>query len=85
MVMVADVFADPTRGINSHHGDGYNFVRLDASGSFYGDPSEQIEQVIGGGNRFHAESVNPNARLLFERTWESFRWGEIVGTDLAKP
>ena len=85
MVMLADVFADPERGIRSHHGDGYNFVRLDASGGFYADSSYEIEDGIGGGQRFHAESQNPNARLLFEQVWETFRWGEIVGSDLAKP
>jgi prepilin-type N-terminal cleavage/methylation domain-containing protein len=85
LVMLADVFADPARGIRSHHGDGYNFVRLDASGGFFGDPGYEIEDGIGGGSRFHAESQNANARLLFERVWETFRWGDIVGTDLAKP
>ena len=84
MVMLADVFADPDRGINDHHLNGYNFIRLDTSGDFFRDSSQQVEQFGGGGGYF-AESQNAQASLLFEKAYESFRWGEIVADDLAKP
>ena len=78
MVMLADVFADPRRGIKDHHVDGYNFVRLDSSGDFYLDPNQEIEQ-FNGGSSFHTN------RQLVEKGYETFRWGEVVGSDLAKP
>lgn len=84
LVMLADVFADPSRGINDHHRDGYNLIRLDASGGFYQDPQQEIEQFAGGG-KFHSKTDHPQAALFIERAYESFRWGQIVGTDLAKP
>ncbi|MGB1125001.1 MAG: type II secretion system protein [Phycisphaeraceae bacterium] len=84
LVMLADVFADPTRGINDHHGDGYNFVNLDSSGEYYLDPSQEIE-ALGGGNAFHGLGNNSNAPRLIERAFESFRYGELVGQDCARP
>ncbi|MEO0476593.1 MAG: prepilin-type N-terminal cleavage/methylation domain-containing protein [Planctomycetota bacterium] len=84
LVMLADVFADPERGINDHHRDGYNFSRLDGSGDFFLDQAQQIEQFAGGGS-FHAIGANANAQRLVERAYESFRYGEIVGNDLARP
>ena len=84
LVMLADVFADTTRGIKDHHGDGYNFIRLDSSGDFYQDPSQQIEQLAGGSS-FHSTFSNAAAGRYTEQAYESFRWGEIVGNDLARP
>ena len=84
MVMLADVFADPVRGINDHHRDGYNFIRLDSSGGFFLDPSQEIEQFAGGG-RFHSNWDNAQAQLYVERAFESFRYDEIAGNDLTRP
>ena len=84
LVMVADVFADPTRGINEHHIDGYNFANLDGSAGFFLDPGQEVEQFNGGG-KYHAIGLTASAPLYVERAYESFRYGEIVGADLARP
>ena len=81
--ILADVFSDPNRGIRDHHRDGYNFVRLDGSGAFFQDSSNQIQDLAGGAPFF--TNVTPNAEFYTEQAFESFRWGEIVGSDLAKP
>lgn len=78
LVMLADSFSDPRRGLTNAHGDGYNFTRLDGSGGFYIDRGFEIDQLNSG------NSFNTN-RLLVERTYESFRWGDLVDIDLAKP
>ena len=78
MVLLADAFSDPLRGLSNAHLDGYNFARLDGSASYYLDRGLQIDQ-LNNGNVFN---TNP---LLAERSFESFRWGELVGNDLAKP
>lgn len=78
LVLVSDAFTDPDRGIQDHHRDGYNFARLDSSGDYYQDKSQEIEQFANG-NRF-----NTNQRLI-ERAYESFRWGETVSAALYRP
>ena len=78
MVLMADAFTDPARGIDSAHGDGYNIIKVDSSGSFFGDTSNVIAG-INNGNPFVTR------RVLIERAYETFRWGEVVGSDLAKP
>ncbi|MBI1337030.1 MAG: DUF1559 domain-containing protein [Phycisphaera sp.] len=83
LVMLADVFADPARGINDHHKVGYNFIRLDTSGDFFQDRAQQIEQ-FNGGLPFHSTPPTINS-LYVEKAFESFRWGRIVGNDLAHP
>jgi prepilin-type N-terminal cleavage/methylation domain-containing protein len=78
LVLVADAFSDPRRGLTSAHEDGYNFARLDGSGSYYLDPSREVDQ-LNNGNIFNTSP------LLVERSFESFRWDELVDNDLAKP
>ncbi|MEM6505120.1 MAG: prepilin-type N-terminal cleavage/methylation domain-containing protein [Planctomycetota bacterium] len=78
MVIFSDAFTDPNRGVRDHHRDGYNFARLDGSGDYYLDPGDEIEQ-LGGGNQYN---TNPG---LIERGFETMRWGELVGVDLARP
>lgn len=88
MVMSADQFGVKDRlggdvnSLDSGHRDGYNTVRLDGSGEYFLDAGRTIEaaapDVI---SLYH----NGRAPYLQERVWESFRYGEIVGTDLMKP
>ncbi len=78
MVLFSDSFANPSRGIRDAHRDGYNFIRLDGSGDICLDPGQEIES-LNGGSTFHGNE------LLVERAFESFRWGQLVGADLAKP
>lgn len=68
-VIYADGFSAPARGVDYHHGDGYNFSRVDGSTDFYFDPSHGVRDLAGGGN------YNNNYGLL-ERSWEAFRTSE---------
>ncbi len=78
MVLLADAFSDPERGIADAHEDGYNFARLDGSGEYFLDLNNDIDNFGGGGGYFG------NTRLI-ERAYESFRWGVIVNENtLAK-
>ena len=74
MVLLADAFSDPDRGIADAHRDGYNFARLDGSGMYYLDPSNEVDNFNGGNGYFG------NTRLL-ERAFETFRWGEVVNVN----
>lgn len=78
LVVLADAFSDPLRGMTNAHLDGYNFSRLDGSASFYADKPGVIDQFNNGS----VFNTNP---LLVERSFESLRWGETVGIDLARP
>ena len=79
LVLVADAFSDPERGISDAHGDGYNFARLDGSGDYFLDPNHELDNWAGG------KRWNTNYALI-ERAYESFRWGEIVDPKtLARP
>ena len=78
LVLVADAFSDPKRGIQSGHIDGYNFARLDSSGEYYQDPEQKID-------KFNGTRAWNTSQWLVERAFESFRWGELVGRDLYKP
>ena len=84
LVMLADVFADPTRGISDAHKTGYNFARLDGSGAYFLDSQNEIESW-GNGGSFQGLGSDGQARQKVERAFESFRWGEFVGADLTKP
>jgi len=89
MVLSADQFGINVRlggdsnSLDSGHGDGYNIMRLDASGAFYFDPDRTIEQLGGGDmmSRYH----NAQAPFLQEQAWETFRYDEVVGNDLVRP
>jgi prepilin-type N-terminal cleavage/methylation domain-containing protein len=81
MVMLAEAFADKTRGTDDQHTDGYNFIRLDGSGGFFLDQQKTIEDLNGGSQFFTGQANAP----YLEQAFESFRYGELVGTDLAKP
>ena len=78
MVLFSDAFADPKRGMDQAHGDGYNFARLDGSGSFFLDAQREIENFKGG-NAYHGGG-QANAFLL-ERGFESLRRDAIVAAD----
>ena len=78
MVLLADAFSDPDRGIADAHRDGYNFARLDGSGMYYLDPNGEIDKFNGGSGYFG------NTRLL-ERAFETFRHGEVVNQSTLAP
>ena len=78
LVSLADAFSAPRRGIAFGHRDGYNFVRLDASGHFYADAGQEIDRLRNGA------PFNEKPYLI-EQAFESLRWGELVGRGLYKP
>jgi prepilin-type N-terminal cleavage/methylation domain-containing protein len=69
LVVYADSFSAISRGVDYHHGDGYNYARLDGSAEFYLDNNFEIRNLAGGGN------YNSNYRLQ-EVAWEAFRNNE---------
>ena len=85
MVVFMDGASDATREMAQMHGDGYNFARLDGSGDFFLDPSRVIWNDIAGGTNFTTLSQNPQTPRIFERIYETFRWGDVVGGDCARP
>jgi prepilin-type N-terminal cleavage/methylation domain-containing protein len=84
IVMLAEAFADKSRGTDQQHQDGYNFIRLDGSGGFFLDPNKTIEN-LNNGNPFFALGQTQMAPRLLEQAFESFRYLEMVDLDLAKP
>ena len=91
IVMLADAFAHVNTpnlhnnfSVAEQHRDGYNFVRLDGSGGYFLDLQREIEN-LNGSNAYFALGRTPIAGRLLEQAFESFRHGEFVGNDLAKP
>ena len=78
MVLIADAFSDPFRGIADAHVDGYNFARLDGSGAFYLDTKNEIENFNNGHGYFG------DTRKI-ERGFETFRWGDVVDQSTLAP
>ncbi|MFK7790190.1 MAG: type II secretion system protein [Phycisphaeraceae bacterium] len=89
MVMSADQFGIKDRlGGNSNsldlgHGDGYNIVRLDASGEYFSDTGRVIEGI--GGGDIATAFWNGQASFFQEQAWETFRFGDVPGNDLTRP
>lgn len=80
LVLFSDAFSDPEndRSVDEHHGNGYNFSRLDGSGEFYIDTAHEIRDLNGGAKYNSVTKLN-------EQAYETLRWGELVGDDdLAK-
>lgn len=46
--LMVDAFSDPNRGVDWHHGDGYNVLRLDGATFFHRDPDYAIRDRNGG-------------------------------------
>jgi len=49
---MADVFSDPSRGVEYHHEDGYNVVYADGHGTYFRDKQNEILE-FGGGQTYH--------------------------------
>lgn len=82
LVMFADTFSDGGGGqsVKDHHEIGYNFSRIDGSGSFYRDDAEEFINDFNSGNAFQTD-VRWN-----EIAFETLRRGERVqGGDLFTP
>ena len=89
MVLSADQFGVNTRlggevnSLDNGHEDGYNIIRIDGSGSYFGDGSRMIEGI--GGGDIATTYWKGQATFNQEQAWETFRHGELVGNDLVKP
>ena len=51
--MMADNFASPHRGVDIHHGDGYNVAYADGHARFVRDTGDQVRDY-NGGSEYHA-------------------------------
>lgn len=71
LVIASDGFSDPLRGVLDHHIDGYNFIRLDGSGTYYRDSNDDLLNLNGG-------AKYNTIPLLLEQAWESLRAEELV-------
>jgi prepilin-type processing-associated H-X9-DG protein len=54
MAFMADVFADPRRGVKYHHKLGYNVAYLDGHSEYAKDLEHDIENLAGG-NFYHVD------------------------------
>ena len=70
--LMADAFSDPIRGVDQHHGDGYNVLNLGGAVAYYSDPDHEIRD-LNGGSTYHAGTANfqifqaPAWRMLIGR------------------
>ena len=89
MVMSADQFGVKDRlggevnSLDNGHQDGYNIMRLDASGEYFFDSGRTIEGI--GGGDIATTFWKGQATFNQEQAWETFRYGEVPGNDLTKP
>jgi prepilin-type N-terminal cleavage/methylation domain-containing protein/prepilin-type processing-associated H-X9-DG protein len=54
LAFMADMFSDPTRGVEFHHKSGYNVAYSDGHSEFVKDLENRIEQ-FGGGLTYHVD------------------------------
>ena len=54
MAFMADVFADPRRGVRYHHKDGYNVAYIDGHSEYVKNLGRDIENLAGG-NYYHTD------------------------------
>ena len=89
MVLSADQFGVKDRlggdvnSLDNGHIDGYNIVKLDGSGEYFFDSARVIEGI--GGGDIATTFWKGRATFNQEQAWETFRYGELVGNDLARP
>jgi prepilin-type N-terminal cleavage/methylation domain-containing protein/prepilin-type processing-associated H-X9-DG protein len=63
--LLADNFAEPSRGVDIHHGDGYNVAYADGHATYLRDSRFDIRDY-NGGNPYHA---GPAGYLLQNEVW----------------
>ena len=56
MGFMADVFADPRRGVQYHHKDGYNVAYIDGHSEFVKNMGHEIENLADG-NPYHTDYI----------------------------
>ena len=56
MALMADVFSDPTRGVQYHHKSGYNVAYADGHSEFVKDLDGKIQE-FGGGLTYHVDHI----------------------------
>jgi len=56
MAFMADVFSDPSRGVQYHHKDGYNIAYVDGHSEYIKDLQYEIQQ-FGGGATYHVDHI----------------------------
>jgi len=71
-VFFSDSFSAPSRSVDFHHGDGYNFARLDGSVAYLLDPGFVIRDLAGGGNYNMSGGI-----ALRQAVWEAFENNEL--------
>jgi len=54
LAFMADMFSDPTRGVEWHHKSGYNVAYVDGHSEFIQNLGDQIEQ-FGSGTSYHTD------------------------------
>ena len=56
MAFMADVFSDPSRGVQYHHQNGYNVAYADGHSEFVKDLEGKIRD-FGGGLTYHVDHI----------------------------
>ncbi len=67
--VMADVFSDPTRGVDYHHKDGYNINYVDGHVNYINEVDGEIDSVImnmNNGNRYHVNHA------LQDSVWKEY-------------
>jgi len=66
--VMADVFADPRRGVDFHHREGYNTVYVDGHAAFVMDHNFEIRDY-NGGVTYHSGASN---HILQDEVWRKY-------------
>jgi len=79
-VLMADAFSDAaggtggnsanSRGVDAHHLDGYNIMKVDGAVSFFIDPSQTIRNLKGGSGYY---ASRPDFEVFQARAWLIFQ------------
>lgn len=70
--LMADAFAQPKRGVDFHHVEGYNILYLGGHVLFYNDPDFEIRDLNLPGGESGYFSGKSNYRVYQSRAWRLF-------------
>ena len=66
--IMADAFADPMRGVNFHHFDGYNVLYLDGHVQLFPDKTQKVRE-FNGGSAYDSGAAGYQKQ---EQVWQDF-------------
>lgn len=69
--IMADAFSGINRGVDQHHVEGYNVLRLDMGAGFISDPTYRVRDMNNGADYSAGDLPGPNPGYLLQKiVWE---------------